>query len=134
MQYGFVREQQKACPVTALCGAMQVGASAFYAWAKTPISTARQGQQAQLEARTLELFENNKRTYGSRRLSAAFKDEGIPVGRCKAARLMAKPGLQVRHPKRFKVTTDGNHNDTISPNLLNRDLRLPHPTRPRRLI
>ncbi len=60
-------------------------------------------------------------TYGSRRLSAALKDEGIQVGRYKAGRLMSKLGLQVRYPKRFKVTTDSNHNEAISPNLLNRE-------------
>ncbi|MEQ1546108.1 IS3 family transposase [Methyloglobulus sp.] len=128
MQYGFVREQQKARPVTALCGAMQVSASAFYAWAKTPVSTARQDQQTRPEARTLELFEKNKGTYGPRRLSAAFKKEGIP-GRYKAGRLMAKPGLQVRHPKRFKVTAGGNHNDAIPPNLLSREFEVAAPNK-----
>ncbi|NOT84553.1 MAG: transposase, partial [Methylococcaceae bacterium] len=119
MKYGFVREQQKTYPVTALCSVMQVSTSAFYAWAKAPISTARQDRQNQLETKTLELFEKNKKTYGSRRLSTAFKDEGIQVGRHKAGRLMSRLGLQVRYPKRFKVTTDSNHNDTVSPNLLN---------------
>ncbi|NOT84259.1 MAG: IS3 family transposase [Methylococcaceae bacterium] len=137
MKYGFVREQQKTYPVTALCNVMQVSTSAFYAWAKAPISTAKKDQRTQLETRTLELFEKNKKSYGSRRLSTAFdvqeaqvlrrqepraaKDEGIQVGRHKAGRLMSKLGLQVRYPKRFKVTTDSNHNDTISPNLLNRE-------------
>jgi len=121
MKYGFIREQQKTYPVAALRTVMQVSASAFYAWAKVPISTTKQDQRNQLEARTIELFEKNKKTYGSRRLSDAFKKEGIQVGRHKAGRLMSQLGLQVRYPKRFKVTTDGNHNDTISPNILNRE-------------
>jgi putative transposase len=120
MKYGFIREQQKTYPITALCTVMQVSTSAFYAWAKAPIGTAKKDQQNQLEARMLELFEKNKKSYGSRRLSAAFKDEGIQVGRYKAGRLMSKLGLKVRYPKRFKVTTDSNHNEAISPNLLNR--------------
>ena len=33
---------------------------------------------------------------------------------------MKKLGLKPRHPKRFKVTTDDDHNEAISPNLLNR--------------
>ncbi len=121
MKYGFIRGQQKAYPVTALCTVMQVSASAFYAWAKVPISTTKQDRRNQLEARTIELFEKNKKTYGSRRLSDAFKKGGIQVGRYKAGRLMSQLGLQVRYPKRFKVTTDSNHNDTISPNILNRE-------------
>ena len=33
---------------------------------------------------------------------------------------MKRLGLQVRYPKKFKVTTDSNHNEAISPNRLNR--------------
>ena len=100
---------------------MQVSTSAFYVWAKTPASTAQKAQQKQLEMKALELFEKNKKTYGSRRLSEAFKKEGIEVGRFKAGRLMTLLGLEVRYPKRFKVTTDSHHQAAISPNLLNRE-------------
>lgn len=79
------------------------------------MSTAKQDHQNQLEIRTIDLFE---KTYGSHRLSAAFKDEGIQVGRHKVGRLMSKPGLQVRYPKRFKLITNSNHNDIISPKFI----------------
>ena len=103
---------------------MQVSTSAFYVWAKTPASTAQKAQQKQLEMKALELFEKNKKTYGSRRLSEAFKKEGIEVGRFKASRLMTLLGLEVRYPKRFKVTTDSHHQAAISPNLLNREFEV----------
>jgi hypothetical protein len=61
MKYGFVWEQQKTYPVTALCAVMQVSTSAFYAWPKTPINTARQDHENQLEARALELFEKTRK-------------------------------------------------------------------------
>lgn len=108
---------------------MQISTSAFYVWAKAPESTAPKTQQKQLETRALELFEGSKLTYGSRRLSDAFKKEGIQVGRFKAGRLMTKLGLQVRYPKRFKVTTDSNHHDAISPNLLNREFDVAAPNK-----
>jgi transposase InsO family protein len=108
---------------------MQASASAFYAWAKAPTGTARQDRQNQLEARTPELFEKNKKPSGSRRLSDAFKTGGIRVGRYKAGRLMAKLGVQVRYPKRFKVTADGNHNDAVSPNILNREFGVAAPNK-----
>ena len=41
MRYGFIQEQQKSYPVTALCGVMQVSRSAHYAWAKRPEATAK---------------------------------------------------------------------------------------------
>jgi len=37
--------------------------------------------------------------------------------------------IEVRYPKRFKVTTDSNHNDAISPNLLNRQFDVAAPNK-----
>lgn len=99
---------------------MLVSTSAFYAWSKKPESTDKKTQQKQIETKACQLFEENKSIYGSRYLSEAFKKEDIQVGRFKARRLMKKLGLKARYPKRFKVTTDSDHNDAISPNLLNR--------------
>ena len=59
-------------------------------------------------------------SYGSSRLSETFKKEAIQVGRFKARRLMRKSGLKACYPTGFKVTTDSDHNNVISPNLLKR--------------
>ncbi len=40
---------------------------------------------------------------------------------------MSRLGLQARYPKRFKVTTNSNHNDAVSPNLLNREFEVAAP-------
>jgi len=45
---------------------------------------------------------------------------GIKAGRYKVTRLMSELGLKVRYPKKFKITTDSDHNDSISPNTLDR--------------
>ncbi len=42
---------------------------------------------------------------------------------------MKKLGLKPRYPKRFKVTTDSDHNETISPNLLNRQFDVAAPNK-----
>ena len=59
---------------------MQVSTSAYYAWAKIPEDTDKEKLQKQLEAKAIELFEENKNVYGSRRLSEAFIKEDIQVG------------------------------------------------------
>ena len=108
---------------------MLVSTSAFYAWAKTPEDTDKKLLQKQLEAKVVQLFEENRKTYGSRRLSEAFIKEDFQVGRYKAGQLMKKMGLKPRYPKRFKVTTDSDHNDVISPNLLNRKFDVTAPNK-----
>lgn len=82
-------------------------------------TTDKRGLQKQLEAKAIQLFDENKHIYGSRRLSDAFRKEDVQIGRFKARRLMKKLNLEVRYPKRFKVTTDSDHSDAMSPNHLN---------------
>ncbi len=53
-----------------------------------------------------QLFKENKKIYGSRRLSESFIKEDIQVGRSKARQLMKKLGLKLHYPKRFIVTTE----------------------------
>ena len=108
---------------------MQVSTSAFYAWAKMPDDTDKKIRKKQLEAKAIELFGENKNVYGSRRLSEAFIKEDIQIGRYKARQLMKKLGLKPRYPKRFQVTTDSDHNETIAPNLLNRQFDVAAPNR-----
>ena len=108
---------------------MEVSSSAFYAWVKAPICTDNKIPQKKLEIKAIQLFEDNKKVYGSRRLSKAFIDEDIKVGRFKARQLMIKLALKPRYPKRFKVTTDSNHNETIAPNTLNRQFDVTQPNR-----
>ncbi len=116
MKYGFIREQQKTYPVTVLCRVMQVSTSAFYMWLKAPADINKQMEK--LEAKACQLFNENRQTYGYRRLSDALNKAGMKSGHYQVRHLMARLGLKARYPKRFKVTTDSNHNELISPNTL----------------
>lgn len=72
---------------------MQVSTRAFYTWAKTPEDTDKKIRQKQLEAKSIELFEENKNIYGSRRLSEAFIKNDIQVVHYKAKYFLIKAKL-----------------------------------------
>ena len=61
-----------------------------------------------------------KGTYGSRRMSGQLRKEGYNIGRYRARTLMKKANVAVKRRKRFKKTTDSNHNLPVAPNLLER--------------
>ena len=82
---------------------MRVSTSAFYAWTQATENTDKTKKKAALEAKARELFEANKKSYGSRRLADAVNKAGIEAGSYKVRRLMARLGLEVRYPKRYKV-------------------------------
>jgi transposase InsO family protein len=127
VKYGFIQEQQKAYPVTVLCSVMQVGRSAYYAWAKRPEATAKDQQRQRMEQCAARIFEDSRRTYGSRRLSRELKEAGFAAGRYKTRSIMAKLDLEPRYPRRSKVTTDSNHGESVSPNLLDRQFDVAAP-------
>jgi transposase InsO family protein len=106
---------------------MEVGSSAFYSWLKTPEDAEKTRRKAELESKVRQLFDDHRQTYGYRRLSHALGKVGMKWGHYQVRHLMARLGLKARYPKRFKVTTDSNHNEAISPNSLNRQFEAKAP-------
>jgi len=106
---------------------MKVSRSAFYAWKNTPDRRYKNNEADEIKSKIYQIFYENKQVYGARRLSKALKDIGIMAGRHKVSRLMSELGLKVRYPKKFKVTTDSNHSDAISPNTLDRQFTVESP-------
>ena len=119
--------QQKTYPVTVLCRVMGVSASAYYAWCQAKCAGVDIRQDQYLADKVRQIFVENKCSFGSRRLSDRLKKQGIAIGRFKTRRIMRDLELQVRYPKRIKVTTDSNHSEVISPNRLDRQFQVTKP-------
>lgn len=79
------------------------------------------GAMRKLQQATVRLFYEHKQSLGSRRLKQKLNDAGFHVGRFKTRRLMASLSLIARYPKRYRVTTDSQHDNRIAPNLLERE-------------
>ena len=101
-----------------LCRALAVSRSGYYAWQRRrPGPRAQQNQL--LRSRLQELFECNRRVYGSPRLTVSLRQEGLSYSRNRVARHMRALGLRARPKKAFKPrTTDSNHPHPIAPNRL----------------
>ncbi|WP_229427645.1 IS3 family transposase [Methylomonas fluvii] len=122
-----MREQQKTYPVIVLCRVMQVSTSAYYAWCNNPLNDDKKHQDQQIAENVKQIFTDNKQCFGSRRLADRLQKQGFAVGRFKTRRIMRDLKLKVRYPKRFKVTTDSNHSEAISPNRLDRQFKVAQP-------
>ncbi len=59
-------------------------------------------------------------TYGSRRMKQALNALGYSISRWKTEKLMREAFVTVRHRKKYKVTTDSNHQLPVFENQLNR--------------
>ena len=105
---------------------MQVSRSAYYAWrAKRERAIETEGvfQAKQVK----DCFEEHRRRYGSRRITAELKSRGIEIGRYKIRRLMREQNLVASTSKKFKPKpTDSGHNALVSPNLLKQNANQPN--------
>jgi putative transposase len=119
MKYRFVAAERARHPVRLLCTAVGVAASGFYAWLRRAPSR-RQADDRRVSERIEQVFVASRRTYGSPRVHAELRAEGLRISRKRVARLMRAAGLGAAVRRRVPRTTDSRHDHTVAPNLLER--------------
>ena len=119
MRYQFIQEQQGHFSLAALCRAMQVGRSGFYAW-RTRAKSERQINNEILTEQIQAVHEESDATYGSPRIYSELKEAGIACSQKRIAHLMRLHNLSAVLTKRFVLTTDSDHKMPIAENLLAR--------------
>lgn len=68
------------------------------------------------------MYQAGRGLYGSPRIPAALRQQGVRCSRKRVARLMRQHGIYSRRrPKRQARPTDSRHNRSVAPNLLKRD-------------
>jgi len=98
MSYSLVDELKKAHPVSQLCEVLDVQKSSYYYWQGGHRQPTAQRLRLQVHARAVHM--ETHQTYGSRRMSAALKAQGLAVGRHRARSLMREAGLVAIRPKK----------------------------------
>ena len=105
-----------------MCRLLGVKRNGFYRYLnkqKAPQTPSEESRAEMLE--WVELIDTaSDHTYGSRRMQRALNCLGYPVSRQQARQLMLEAKVQVRYKKKYKVTTDSDHNKPVFDNVLNR--------------
>ncbi len=110
-------EYSKIMPVTTLCKSLNISTSSYYRWVHEPISK-RQQSDAELDGAIAAIFKEHKSRYGSVRIHDELKDLGWKVTQPRVSKRMKLLGLHAKASRKFKATTDSNHNKEVSFNLL----------------
>ena len=74
-----------------------------------------------------EIFVIGRSVYGTRRIRKELLKQGHRLSRRRVAGLMEAAGLVVKTKRKFKATTNSNHNHPISPNFLSRNFMVTAP-------
>lgn len=112
----MIEQWKKKADTTRLCRLLGVSRSGLYA-ARRRRQTPR---TCELSAPLRTAFQASGGNYGSRRLSAVLKAQGLPAGRYRIRRLMKQNKLQVRWRRKFVHTTHSRHDLPIAANILDR--------------
>jgi transposase InsO family protein len=118
VKHRYIDAERTRYPVRALCRALKVSASGYYAAHGRPAS-ARAVRQAQLTTRIGAIHAQSRATYGAPRVHAELDRQGDVCCRNTVARLMRAAGIVPKTVRRFRRTTDSRRT-RAAPNLLGR--------------
>ena len=126
MKYAFIKESAQYFSVLHMCSLMGVSRSGYYEWQGRPPSNHTLENQ-RLGAKVKDIFDKSRHVYGARCIREELIKEGETVGRNRIKKLTNQQDLQCKTKKKFKATTDSNHNHRVAPNLLNRQFDVQGP-------
>ena len=113
-------------PVTVMCHVLEVSVSGYYAWCKRePSQHCR--EDAELAKQIKIAFQKKRCVYGSPRIHAELRTQGIHCTRKRVARLMREQELVAKRPRHRTVTTQSEEGATFAPNLLQQDFHADEP-------
>ena len=103
-----------------MCSFFNVSRSGYYSWLNREPSK-RELSNKELDQKITSIFEANKNRYGAPRITRTLESNGDTYSLNRLARRMQKMNLKAIAKKKFKVTTDSEHNKPIYENILNRN-------------
>ena len=110
-----------------MCRVLSISVSSYYQWRKRPLSTRAQ-ENEQLAAKIEQIYTDNRRLYGSRRVTAALHQQGWTYNRKRVSRLMGLHNLRgCERRKRRIVTTRTDADNPVVANLLQQDFTATQP-------
>ena len=120
MKYVFIVRHKKTWPIDVMCRVLGVCRNGYYRFEKQNRDLGRKRFHEEMLASIRWIAESTNNSYGSRRMKVAMNCLGYPISRDKARKLMREADVQVRHRKKYKVTTNSNHKQPVFDNLLQR--------------
>ena len=123
MKYAFIQRHRRVWPISVQCRVLGVSVSGYH---EHFVRRASEAQRRHLSDDALlvhikAIHAETRGGYGWPRIWKELLARGIRVGKERVQKLMQLHGIRARGKRRFKVTTDSNHDLPISPNLLNRE-------------
>lgn len=131
MKYAFVQHHRRVWPISVQCRVLGVSVAGYHEHLARRASSAprRHLSNDALLVHIRAIHAETRGGYGWPRIWRELLARGIRVGKQRVQTLMQLHGIRAKGKRRFKVTTDSNHDLPIAPNLLNREFTVDAPDR-----
>ncbi|QYZ65427.1 MAG: IS3 family transposase [Gammaproteobacteria bacterium (ex Lamellibrachia satsuma)] len=126
VKYSFITQHKNAYPISLQCQVLGVSRNGYYQYQRGLGNRPDRIHQEMLEW-VEDIAKSSDYTYGSRRMKKALNVLGYPVSRNKARKLMREANVQARQRRKYKVTTNSNHQQSVFNNLLKREFAVAQP-------
>jgi transposase InsO family protein len=112
-----MKQWRRHFPVEVMSRVFSVSRSGFYAWVgRKPSRHAQEDERLKVAIKAAH--KRTRQTYGVRRLQPELADDGFVAGRDRIERLRRELGLRCKQKRKFKATTNSNHNLPVAENVL----------------
>jgi putative transposase len=119
VKYRFIDEHRSQWPVRLMCQVLQVSTGGYYTWRDRPASAQQQRREV-LASEIQAIHQEVKERYGSPRMHAELLARGQGCCVNTVAKLMRQHGIAAKTKRKFRCTTDSNHDLPVADNLLDR--------------
>ncbi|WP_143710044.1 IS3 family transposase [Halothermothrix orenii] len=126
--YGFIRDHSDEFTVERMCQVLNVSRSGYYSWLSRKPGK-RQLTNEKLKLKIDKIYWQNRGRYGSPRIHKQLKKDGYYYNIKRIERLMRVMGLKAIQKRKFKRTTNSDHNLPSKNNLLKRNFSVTQPNK-----
>ena len=129
MKYAFIQCHRKLWPISVQCRVLQVSAAGYHEYVVRSASNAQRRHLSDdaLLVHIKAIYAQIRGAYGWPRIWRTPPAGGIRVGKQCVQKLMRQHGIRAKGKRRFKVTTDSNHDLPTAPDLLERQFAVARP-------
>jgi len=110
-----------------MCRVLGVKTNNYYSYQKRKTSKADNTTHQEMLELVKDIAKFSDNTYGERRIKAVLNALSFPVSRYKVAKLMKEAKVWVRYKKKYKATTNSEHNKPLYKNELEQNFTVDKP-------
>lgn len=126
MRYAFLEQHKDYWPVVVMADLLGVSTAGYYDWRDRPPSQRQQRRSSLLEE-IRAIHERVKGRYGSPRIHAELKADNHGCCVNTVAEVMRQAGIRAKTARKFRHTTDSNHDRPVALNVLGREFTVGGP-------